>query len=823
MESHYDHKKSEAAAQSLWQKNHTYDPADNPGPLYTIDTPPPTVSGSLHIGHIFSYTQTDIIARYKRMQGYSVIYPFGFDDNGLPTERFVEKRIKESAYKLGRSAFIERCLAETHIIEEEFKVLWQRMGLSVNWDKAYSTIAASVRRISQASFLDLLRKGYVYRTQEPALYCTTCRTSVAQAELDDREVSSTFNTIIFKDQNGNDLPVATTRPELLPSCVALFFNSSDPRYQHLRGTHALVPLGDFQVPILEDARVIPEKGTGLVMCCTFGDTTDIEWYKTYTLPFKQSIGRDGKFVDGIILSNGISLTGLKVPEARAIVIEELKKTGLLHEQKAIIHSVSVHERCKQEIEYTVLPQWFIRILDYKKELIALADQITWYPAFMKSRYINWVENLKWDWCISRQRFYGIPFPVWHCTSCSVVLPASMEQLPIDPQEQSYPTVCPHCQSTSIVPDTDVMDTWATSALTPYIIAELYTQKPLFFDQNKSSAHSFLPMSMRPQAHDIIRTWAFYTIVRTWMHDQKIPWKDIIISGHVLSSQKEKMSKSQGNTLLPEALLERYCADVIRYWTASASLGHDIPFSENQCKIGQKLITKLWNAFRFIATHSQQAHSTNSPADISTINQWIVHKATECFKRYTTYFDVQEFSFALDAVEQFFWHDFCDNYIELIKDQLFKPEKYTTSEVAATKWTLAHIGLRILQLYAPFIPHITEILYQEIYAKQLHIQSLHQVRFNLIQTEYIYGESAYIMQRILAIIAQVRKLKSEHALSLKTEVVELKLIGQDTDTLQPYEVLLAGITGAQRIIYEPGILESPELVQRDNLWYGKVSA
>jgi valyl-tRNA synthetase len=830
METRYEHKAAEEQAQQLWELQKTYAPDNNSGVVYTIDTPPPTVSGSLHVGHIFSYTQTDIIARYKRMQGYSVVYPFGFDDNGLPTERFVEKKTKIRAHEMSRPDFIALCLEQTKEVEEEFKKLWQRMGLSAHWDYCYSTISDSVRRLSQASFLDLLRKGYVYRTNEPALYCTTCRTSVAQAELDEAQIASTFNTIIFKDYQDHELAVATTRPELLFSCVALFFNPTDSRYQYLRGTQVTVPLFGFTVPVLEDAKVIPDKGTGLVMCCTFGDTTDVEWYKKFKLPFKQSIRNDGKFAKGTDIPNGPVLEGLKVLEARTVVIEELKKQGLLRDQKPIMHTVNVHERCKNEIEYTVIPQWFIKILDFKKEFLALADQITWYPTFMKARYVNWVENLKWDWCISRQRFYGIPFPVWHCYNpdCGALWVAKESQLPIDPQaEESPKDPCEKCKAIGLtctfVPDTDVMDTWNTSALTPYIIAELYKNEPVVFGENNSSAHDVLPLSMRPQAHDIIRTWAFYSITRSWMHDATIPWRDIVISGHILSNQKDKLSKSKGNaTLSPEQLLEQYPADVIRYWTASAGLGQDVAFSDSQFKIGQKLITKIWNAFRFLSMHHEgYVHNPRMPESVGTVNEWILHAAGECFVQYTHYFDMNEFSLALDAIERFFWHDFCDNYLELIKDQLFKPEHYPADTLEQTRWTLHQIGVQILQLYAPFIPHVTETIYQELYRKSLETTSLHQTKFVALQLHSEFPQSAQTMQRILSIVASVRKLKSEHALSLKTELATLTLVTDDAEPLKPLASLISGVTAAQSIVYKAGTLTAAELVQMGDNWDARV--
>ena len=437
MEKRYNQVEQEERIRLMWEREDTYQiTTDESSPLFSIDTPPPSVSGSLHIGHIFSYTQTDIIARYKRMSGYAVFYPFGFDDNGLPTERHVEKKCKVVAYKMERSAFIALCLEQTKHVEQQFTFLWQRIGLSVDWNSCYSTISAPVRKY------------------EPALYCTRCHTSVAQAELEDHEQPSFFSDIVFHDTDGNELIIGTTRPELLPSCVAIFYNPDDTRYQHLKNKTATVPLFNQEVPLLEDRHVDIQKGTGLVMCCTFGDKTDVTWYKTFNLPYRPSIGLNGRFnVDTPLLA------GLTVKEARKKVIEALRSQQLLRNQRSITHVINVHERCGKEIEFAMFSQWFLRILDHKKEFIRLAEEINWYPAYMKSRYINWVENIGWDWCLSRQRFYGIPFPVWYCEKCGKVLLADIKYLPIDPQETPYPNKnCPHCGSYSLIPETDVMDT-----------------------------------------------------------------------------------------------------------------------------------------------------------------------------------------------------------------------------------------------------------------------------------------------------------------------------------------------------------------------------
>lgn len=821
MDKQYNYQNVEQETQHKWQREKTYTMDHNPGPLFSIDTPPPTVSGNLHIGHIFSYTQTDILARYARMNGNSVFYPFGFDDNGLPTERYVEKKLDIRAHTLARSEFIKICLQETHSVEEEFKQLWQRIGLSVDWSHCYSTISDSTRKISQESFIRLLEKGFVYRKNEPALFCTTCRTSVAQAELDGTEKPSFFNDVIFKDEKGGDLLIGTTRPELLPSVNALLYNPSDERYQHLANSYAIVPLFNQRVPIVADEKVLIDKGTGLVMSSTFGDTTDIEWFKKHNLEYRPMIGLDGK-----MLANAGILAGLTVATARTKVIEELKHAGFLVNQKPITHNVNVHERCKKEIEYVMIPQWFLNLKDHKKALLELANKINWFPAHMKSRYQHWVENIGWDWCLSRQRFFGIPFPVWHCKNCNTVITATLQDLPIDPQETPYKGTCTECGSADIIPDTDVMDTWNTSSLTPYLCYAQYNPAAQSVFTDKKVAE-FIPMSMRPQAHDIIRTWAFYTIVKAWMHDHDLPWHNIVISGHVLADTKEKLSKSKDNASnSPQGLLERYPADVIRYWTASGGLGHDIAFSEGQLKIGQRLVTKIWNAFRFIHEHVSIVPQEPPKGPLGITNEWLLHHATQTFARYQSYFNENEFGLALDMIEKFFWHNFCDNYLELIKDQLFNPDNYTQIELQATRWTLYQVGLRILQMYAPYLPHITEKLYELIYQKQTNTPSLHQTRYKNIQQGYQFEESAKIMEVIITLIIQVRKLKTEKQLSLKVPLAQLTIAATDEHLLHKIEAhtqLIRGITHAQELHFVASKQSNESLIeQAGEVWNATVS-
>lgn len=808
MEKKYIHEQYEQEMQQLWAEHDIFSanlqsltPEEKREKLFSIDTPPPTVSGSLHIGHVFSYTHTDFIARYKRLRNLPVYYPMGFDDNGLPTERYVEKKHKTKASILGRSKFIKLCQEEVIEAHDRFSGLWKKMGLSIDWQSKYSTISDTSRKLAQRAFLDLLDKNLVTRQKTPALYCPTCQTSVAQAELDNTDQNTLFNTIIFQDRSGNNYEIATTRPELLPACVAVFYHPDDSRYANLKDQELLTPVYNKPVPCLPDDKVEQDKGTGLVMCCTFGDQTDIYWYQTHKLPAIQIISNNGIWND----KTG-PLEGLRVHDARKKIIELLEQENKLVEQKKISHAVSVHERCKQSIEYIIIPQWYVNILENKEQFLKNGAQINWYPGFMQSRYRDWVENLGWDWCISRQRYYGVPFPVWHCANCSAVIPAPENSLPIDPQESIYPGKnCPSCNSENITPETDVMDTWNISSLTPFMHTGLTEQEHLDNQENTVP----LPMSMRPQAHDIIRTWAFYTIIKAQYHQEKLPWKDIVISGHVTSGSG-KISKSTGGAdTTPDGLLKNYSADAIRYWSGKGGLGVDTAFSEKQIVMGNRLVTKLWNAFLFVSSHITGNSQSSLNTKLDPINLWLVSKLSETTKNYINYFEKFEYSHALEQIDQFFWHDFCDNYLELIKDQLFNPEKYSAENLENTRAVLYTVGLEILKLYGPFVPHVTEKIYQELYYTREQVRSLHKTE---IKEKIITDLSAEekdqnkkLLEILLESISRVRKIKSSAQCSLKTPIKNLELyIGEKNqnylEQFKTLETVFAGITKTEKIIF-----------------------
>lgn len=459
----YNAKEIEEKWSNYWKDNGIYDFNIDEREVFSIDTPPPTVNGKIHMGHIFSYSQTEMIARYKRLRGYNVFYPFGFDDNGLPSERLVEKEQGKKAHEIGREEFSKLCYETTDKYEEEFKKLFYRLGLSADLKNSYKTVSPKTIKISQRSFIELVKNNDCYRKNSPALWCNECLTSIAQAELETKTIKTTFNYIKFKTkETQEEFIIATTRPELLPAIVSVFVNPNDEKNKHLIGKTACIPIINIEVPIMADEKVDACKGTGVVMCCTFGDQTDIEWWKKYNLPLKYIFTDNGRIIDSVP-----NYGGMKIKEARKQIIEDLQASGYVIKIEKLEHEVGIHERCGREVEYTVMPQWFIKIVDHKNDFLEYGNQIKWYPAHMKSRYDNWVQNLSWDWCISRQRYFGVPFPVWYCKNCGKEILANIEDLPVNPLTDSPKEKCT-CGCTEFIPEKDVMDTWATSSLTPMI-------------------------------------------------------------------------------------------------------------------------------------------------------------------------------------------------------------------------------------------------------------------------------------------------------------------------------------------------------------------
>ena len=785
----YNAREAEPRWQDFWNSRgiFKYD-RNSKKPVYSIDTPPPTVSGMTHMGHVFSYVQAEVMARYHRMKGMEVFYPFCFDDNGLPSERFTEQQKKVRAQDMPRSKFVELCLEVTKGAEDMFRDLWTRFGFSCDWDLLYTTIDPWVQRISQRSFLDLNEKGFIYRKKSPTLWCPECQTAVAQAETEDGEFPSVFHDLEFPLSDGSgSIQIATTRPELLPACVAVFVHPSDERWNHLIGRKAIIPVFGHKVEILSDFKVDMEKGSGIVMCCTFGDMTDIEWWQEYNLDLRIVLDNRGHM-------NELAgfLKGMYWKKARKVLVQRLDDEGFRKGGEDIQHVINVHERCGTPLEYLVSMQWFVSILDKKDELIRRGNEVNWYPPYFKVRYEHWVKNLNWDWCISRQRFYGVPFPVWFCENCGEPVFAEEENLPVDPLEDEPEGPCPSCGGSAFRPESDVMDTWATSSLTPQINAKWGEEDEI---------EGFLPMNLRPQAHDIIRTWAFYTITKAHLHSDNIPWKDIMISGHALNPSRQKMSKSKGNIAGdPLVALDQYSADEVRYWSCSSKLGNDVLFSEDILGDGRRLVTKLWNATRFAASRLEDFDTKRKP-DLKPFDRWILSRFTRTAKDATSGMDKYEYSVCIRDGEHFFWKALCDNYLEIVKKRLYSDEN--PDEKHSAQYALYHVLYGSLRLFAPVLVHITEELYQVVFRENEGHESLHLAPWP--ETDYMDEKALKYGDLTLQIIEEARRFKSNANLSMAAPLnsIEISAPPEDLIELKTFEDDLLNVTRAETIDWIEG--------------------
>jgi len=745
----YDSHAEEERLQRFWEdeKIYLFD-SESDNPIFSIDTPPPTVSGKMHMG----------IARYKRMRGFNVLQPFGTDDNGLPTQTLIEKTKKVSARMMGRKEFRKLC---HDTLENELRPAyisdWKQLGISCDFDVKYSTIDPHCQKVSQKSFLDLYKVGRQYRMEAPAMHCPKCQTAISQVECIDIEKDSSFNDIIFK-VGDEKLIIGTTRPELLPACVSVFYHPEDKRYHHLKGKTAKVPLFNHEVPILEDTRADPEKGTGIVMCCTFGDSTDCEWQKAYHLPIKEAIGRNGKMT-----ALAGKYEGMKIEEARKVIIEDMKSEGLLVGQKPIKHTVNAHERCDTPIEFVHSKQWFIKYLDLKKDMLRWGDEFDWFPHHMKNRYDNWVQGLQWDWCVSRQIYFGIPIPVWYCKKCDAVIAAREEDLPVDPLEDKPPVdKCPECGHEEFEGESDIFNTWATSSLTPTIVKDLFKNKPVYEELVNN------PMSMRPQGHDIISFWLFNTVVKSQLHHEMKPWNDCFINGWMLDPKGKKMSKSKGNVIEPQIMIQKYCADALRYLAGGSKLGDDLSFQEKEMLSGNKMVNKVWNATRFAIMNLEGFDHTTKLEDVELrpMDKWALSKLQKTIASSTESFDKYEYSKAFASTTKLFWGTICDNYLEFCKDRLYNPESRGDKEKLATQFTLYHLFNETLKMIAPIMPHITESVYQRYFSEKEGVKSIHLAKWPEVQ-EHLLNEQAEVAgDYIISLNSGTRKFRSEKNVSLK---------------------------------------------------------
>ena len=789
----------ENRCKKFWEETgaYHYDNTKSREETFIIDTPPPTVSGSLHIGHIFSYTQTDVVARFQRMCGKTIFYPIGWDDNGLPTERRVQnyynitcnpslpydpnfvlthdENDKSPRKEVSRKNFIEACEKLTASDEGIFENVFKNIGHSYDWDIKYSTISPNSIRVSQESFIDLFEKGEVKSVESPTMWDVTFQSAVAQAEVEDREIQGFFHDIRFKIEGTDEsFVIATTRPEFLPACIAVVAHPDDERYQKFFGKKAIVPLFNTPVEIVASEHAEKDKGTGIMMVCTFGDAADVAWWKKSGLPLKQIVGLDGTLLD-VTFGKGAfvsydekkaneyysQIKGLSTKQAREKIVEFLRQSGdLVQEPRPLVHSVKFYEKGNRPLEFVTSRQWFIKLQDKKDRMIEFGRKIKWKPSHMQNRYEEWVKGLNQEWCISRQRFFGVPFPVWYKLNekgepdYENPLIADRSQLPVDPMIDTPKGYSEEMRGkpNGFIGDGDVMDTWATSALTPQIA----------IDAGKSDKIS-LPFDVRPQAHDIIRTWAFYTIAKALMHSNTIPWKEVLISGFILDPDRKKMSKSKGNVVTPQHLIDTYGADSIRYWASRARLGVDTAFDEQVMSQGKKLINKLFNSGKFVFTiveNSALKDYTNYAAHITKpVDKAWQDKINMMVKTATDYLNTYDYASALDVIEKRFW-DFCDNYLEIVKKRAYSPDD--TSAAASLMLTMD----TFLKMFAPFCPFITEELYQARPWAVDDNKSLHNCCWPKV--EGISNEGS-LYDYVSAITAEIRKAKTEAGVSQRTAV------------------------------------------------------
>jgi valyl-tRNA synthetase len=770
---HFDAPEAEKRWDETWEKDgiHRYDPTRPRNETFAVDTPPPTVSGSLHVGHVFSYTHTDVIVRYQRMRGRNIFYPMGWDDNGLPTERRVQnffnvrcdphvpyepgltlqeatgKAAKDKPRIVSRPNFIELCLQLTVEDEKAFTNLWRRIGLSVDWQEQYATIDDHCRNLAQLSFSDLYEKGHIYNHEAPTMWDVDFQTAVAQAEVEDRQMTGAFHDVVFGVEGVDDhFTISTTRPELLAACVAVTAHPDDKRYKHLFGKRAVTPVFHVPVPIFPSELADPEKGTGILMVCTFGDATDVLWWREQKLALRQIIGRDGRLMAVEFGTAGWEslhpdkaneaygqIVGKNVKQAKALMVELLRKpecsafgseAPLRGEPRPLQHAVKFFEKGDRPLEFVTTRQWFVRLMDKKDQLLAKGDEIEWHPDFMRTRYRNWTENLQLDWCISRQRYFGVPFPVWYpldeegSPDYDRPIVAPRESLPVDPMSDTPAGFQPDQRDKphGFAGESDVFDTWFTSSLTPQIGTHWELDLPRH--------QQLFPMDIRPQSHEIIRTWAFYTIAKALLHEGKVPWKHVVISGWILDPDRKKMSKSKGNVVTPMHLLDEYTADGARYWAANAKLGSDTAFDEKVLKVGRRLVTKLFNAGKYVLGQTAEVHPIQCELDRA-----FVQKLREVCAKATESFDAFEYAHALMATESFFWTHFTDAQIELVKSRARGESRCAGVDDEAGRGSAVaslRLGLSVLlRMFAPVTPYITEEVWSWAFAEETGHKSIHK--------------------------------------------------------------------------------------------------
>tara|TARA_R110002124_G_scaffold149220_1_gene315153 strand:+ start:312787 stop:315297 length:2511 start_codon:yes stop_codon:yes gene_type:complete len=785
LEKGFENSELEGKCRKLWDDAaiHDYDP-NSKKPLFSVDTPPPYVSAAhLHVGHAMSYTQAEIIIRYKRMLGFNIFYPMGFDDNGLPTERYVEQKYKVNKKKISRSDFRQLCIDETQKGAKTYEELWRSLGLSVDWSMRYSTIDDRSRHTAQKSFLDLYEKGLIYRSDEPVQWDTHFETALAQADCETIERKGKMYDIAFEGPGGEELIISTTRPELIPACVAMYCNPDDARYKHLVDKMAKVPLSDGrEVPIKTSEDVDVEFGTGLMQVCTFGDGEDVKKWKEDKLDTRIIMGPDGKMTEA-----AGKYAGLDAINARANIVNDLKEADLIRAEQKIVQNVTVGERSEQPVEFVMAPQWFINVLDHKERFRARMNELEWFPDWMKVRLEHWIDGLKYNWNISRQRFYGVPFPIWYVQETGDVILADEADLPLDPLESQPPKWAQEKYAgMTIVPETDVMETWMTSSMSPLINANWAGREGV------KGSMDIYPMDLRVQAFEIIRTWLFYTLIKSEYHTDSLPWKNVMISGWGLNEQGKKVSKrdldkftdANGyNRYDPGSVISKYGADALRYWAGNSQLGQDLRYHEKEVKDGRKVVVKLWNVARMAFMYmDKDVDPASFPKfeDRALEDRWLLTQLHQLTAEMTTAFDGFDYASAKEKLHKFFWGTFCDNYLELVKARFWDDYAWDDAARLSAQATLFDSVRMLLGLFAPFTPFVTEEIYQQANKFGEDHVSLHVSPWPKADAAIIAHDIGGDMSYVLKTLAGVRRLRSEQQIGAGAllESVTITLNGAD---------------------------------------------
>ncbi|MCW4001737.1 MAG: valine--tRNA ligase [Candidatus Bathyarchaeota archaeon] len=780
--------------QRKWEEMGVYrfDWKDQTRPVYTIDTPPPYPSGNFHMGNVLNWTYFDVVARYKRMRGHNVLFPQGWDCHGLPTEVETEEEYGIKKTDMPPAEFIKLCKKFVNKYIGIMKKAVKRLGCSIDWTTEYKTMDPDYWRRTQLSFILLHKKGMIYQGTHPINWCPSCETAIADAEVEHETREGTLHYIEFKLEDDESLTIATTRPELLPACVTVAVHPNDRRYHEHIDKRIAVPVANRIVKIIQDPLVDPKFGTGVVMICTYGDKADVKAVAKHHLPAIITIDEEGK-----MNKNAGRYAGLAIQEAKEAVVSDLREKGLVEKTEKLQQEVGVCWRCKTPIEILERKQWFMKTRVLTDAVKQNTLEITWYPDYMKNRMIDWAQSLDWDWVISRQRIFATPIPIWYCKKCGEMVLAKLEWVPIDPRiENPKIDKCPKCGSNNFTPETDVLDTWFDSSITCAVHAGW---------PDSQDWRRLYPADLHTSGYDIIRTWAYYLMVRHLALFDEKPYKSVLINGMVLGSDGRKMSKSLGNYVATPDAFNKYGADAPRQWAASGgATGSDIPYRWADVEYGWRFLIKLWNAARFASLHLQDYTPQEEP-ELNLLDQWLLTRMEKVTQRATIAMENCQFNLATEEIRNFAWHELCDQYIEAIKHRLYKAETYGEKKKKAAQYTLYNAIYRTLQLLAPISPHITEEIYQFMYANKMKNKSIHLSPWPSRGKEKIDQEIEKDGNLIMTVIGEIRRDKAERKKPLNASIKKLTIHSGSKKNAQILSQALEDIAGTcktERIEIEP---------------------